>query len=265
MLFCSRRMCNMNTLFDLLLKPFQSLHPLWGLMWISALSGIMMILVFKKTSNQQAISLLRRKMGSRALGMLLFLESPPTVLKLAFRLIVDNFIYLWHLLKPMMIITVPFIIIASQLDARYSRVPLNADHPSTVTVFWENSIPENETIEPEAGTIISPVVTIADSLEQSFSFYGENGIFSLQSMGIKLGSTGSSGSIQIRGAEQSGLVQALLRPWNGSAEEEVLRVHSHIEEIKYTILGGRWGWFTVFLVFSSLWAILGAVIFKVKV
>ena len=255
----------MNTLFDLLLKPFESLHPLWGLMWISALSGILMILVFKKTSNQQAISLLRRKMGSRALGMLLFLESPLTVIKLAFKLIIDNFIYLWHLLKPMLIITVPFIIIAAQLDARYSRVPMDADHLSTVTVIWKNSTPEMEAGEPETGTLVSPVVTIADSLEQSFSFYGENGIFSHQSMGIKLGSTGSSGSIQIRGAEKSGLLQALLRPWNGSAEEEVLRVHSHVEETNYSILGGRWGWFTVFLVFSSLWAILGAVVFKVKV
>ncbi len=255
----------MNTLFDLLLKPFQSLHPLWGLMWISALAGVMMILVFKKTSNQQAISSLRRKMGSRALGMLLFLESPPTVLKLAFNLIVDNFIYLWHLLKPMLIITIPFIIIAAQLDARYSRVPLNAGNLSTVTVLWENSIPENETGEPETGTLASPIVTIADSLEQSFSFYGENGLFSYSSMGLKLGSAGSSGSIQIRGAEKSGLIQALLRPWNSNAEGEVLSIHSHIEEINYVILGGRWGWFTVFLVFSSLWAIVGAVVFKVKV
>lgn len=255
----------MNALFDLLLKPFQSLNPLWGLMWISALSGIMMILVFKKTSNQQAISMLRRKMGSRALGMLLFLESPPTVLKLALGLITDNLIYLWHLLKPMLIIAIPFVIIASQLDARYSRKPLNADHPSTVTVYWENSIPDHEFGEPEAGVLTSPIVTIADSLEQSFSFTGSNGVFTYNEMGIRLGSSGSSGSILVRGAEKSGIVQSLLRPWNGAAEDGVLEIHSYLQETHYIIFGGRWGWFTVFLVFSSVWAILGAVVFKVKV
>ncbi len=255
----------MNTLFDLLLKPFQSQNPLWGLLWISALSGLMMILVFKKSSNQQAISALRRKMGSRALGMLLFLESPSTVLKLAFGLIIDNFVYLWHLLKPMLIITIPFVIIAAQLDARYSRETLNAGNPSTVTVYWESSIQTDEFGVPEHGVLISPVVTITDSLEQSFSFEGNEGLFVFDAMGIRLGSREPSGSIVIRGAEKSGLIQSLLRPWNGSVKEGVLEVRSHIQEKHYIILGGRWGWFTVFLVFSSISAILGALLFKVKV
>lgn len=255
----------MNTLFDLLLKPFQSLDPLWGLMWISALSGIMMIQVFKRTSNQQAISTLRRKMGSRALGMLLFLESPLTVLKLAFSLIVDNFIYLWHLLKPMLIITIPFLLITAQLDARYSREPLNAHHQSTVTVYRESSILSGEPGEPEAGTLISPVVTIADSLEQSFSFTGSNGVFVFNAMGIDLGSSEPTGSIMIRGADKRGIVRTLLRPWNMEAPADIAKIESFTQEKNYHIFGSRWGWFTVFLVFSSAWAILGAVIFKVKV
>lgn len=255
----------MNALFDVLLFPFRWLNPLWGLMWISALSGMMMILAFKYTSNQQAISHLRRKMGSRALGMLLFLESPPTVIKLALSLIVDNFIYLWHLLRPMLIIALPFVIIASQLDARYSRKPLDADNPSTVTVYWENSIPANEYGLPEEGLMISPVVTIADSLEQSFSFSGSNGIFVHRELGIKLGSSGPAGSILVRGSEKSSVIQALFRPWNANSEEGVLKIKSHIQETRYIIFGGRWSFFAVFLVFSSIWAILGAVIFKVKV
>ncbi|MCK5785571.1 MAG: hypothetical protein KAH54_03320 [Candidatus Sabulitectum sp.] len=255
----------MNVLFDALLFPFRRFDPLWGLMWISALSGIMMILVFKKTSDQQAISLLRKRMGSRALGMLLFLESPPTVIRLALGLIVDNFIYLWHLLKPMLIIALPFVIITSQLDARYSREPLNAENPSTVTVYWEDSIPESQYGAPEEGLIISPIVTITDSLEQSFSFTGSNGIFVHQTIGIKLGSRGPSGSVLVRGAEKSNAIQALFRPWNANAGEGILKINSHIQETRYIILGGRWSFFAVFLVFSSIWAILGTVIFKVKV
>ncbi len=255
----------MNTLFDILLLPFRSLNPLWGLMWISALSGIMMILVFKKTSNQQAISMLRRKMGSRALGMLLFLESPLTVLKLAFSLVTDNFIYLWHLLKPMLIIAIPFLVTAAQLDARYSREPLDATHPATVTVQWVDSVPSCGAAGPESGALISPVVTISDSLEQSFSFTGAGGLFVYNEMGIRLGTAGHSGSILVRGAENSGVIQSLLRPWNGALEPGIAGIHSSIRETSYHIFGGRWSWFAVFLVFSSVWAIIGAVVFKVKV
>ncbi len=255
----------MNTLFDLLLKPFTNLPPLAGLIWISALAGMMMILVFKKTSNQQAISALRQKMGSRALGMLLFLESPFTVIKLAFKLILDNFIYLWHLLKPMLIITIPFILIAAQLDARYSRKPLNNSDVATVTIVWEDSIPTFNSPIVESGLIISPILSIPDSLEQSFSFTGENGLFVSSEMGIRLGSDKSYGSILIRGAEKRSIFQALLRPWNTTTSSNIYSMKSFIPERNYNILGTRWGWFTVFLVFSSLWAIVGAVIFKVKV
>lgn len=256
----------MNALFDLLLKPFATFPPLAGLMWISALSGFMMILVFKKASNQQAISTLRRKMGSRALGMLLFLESPLTVIKLASKLILDNFVYLWHLLKPMLIITIPFILIAAQLDARYSRHPLNNSDIATVTITWEDSIPTFNSPIVESGLIISPILSIPDSLEQSFSFTGENGLFVSSEMGLKLGSDLKSGSILVRGAEEGNVFQALFRPWNAATNSNKIHsVKSFMQERNYNILGARWSWFTVFLVFSSLWAIVGAIIFKVKV
>ncbi len=252
----------MNFVFDILLYPFRTLNPLWGQMWISALAGLMMILIFKKTSNQQAISQLRRKMGSRALGMLLYLESPLTVLKLAFGLITDNFIYLWHLLRPMLVIAVPFILVAAQLDARYGFQPPSSSRPSTVTVRWEDNLP-GELGEPTVGSVVSPVVTIADSLEKSFSFTGDNGVFAMEN--LRIGTSGGSGSVVVRGAEKPGIVQALLRPWNTSAPEGVRYFHAFLQPVDYNILGGRWSWFAIFLVFSSLWAIAGAVVFKVKV
>ena len=254
----------MTVIFNILLLPFGSLHPLWGLMWISALAGILMILVFKWTSNQQAISELRRKMGSRALGMLLYLESPPTVLKLALGLITDNFIYLWHLLKPMLVIAVPFILIAAQLDARYGKLPPSSDHPSTLIMRWEDSIPSGEFV-PDRGEIISPVVTVADSLEQSFSFTGENGVFAIDHLGILAGSEGNSGSVVVRGAEKSGITRTFFRPWNTPVNSEIKSIQVSLESTSFNILGGRWSWFAVFIVFSSLWASLGAVVFKVKV
>ena len=252
----------MNFVFDIILYPFRTLHPLWGQMWISALTGLLMILIFKKTSNQQAISQLRRKMGSRALGMLLYLESPLTVLKLAFGLITDNFIYLWHLLRPMLVIAVPFILVAAQLDARYGFKPPSSPRPATVTIRWDDSLP-GEIDEPTVGSVVSPVVTIADSLEKSFSFTGENGVFAMEN--LRIGTSGGAGSVVIRGAEKPGLIQALLRPWNASAPEGIHSVSSFLQPADYGVLGGRWSWFGVFLVFSSLWAIAGAVVFKVKV
>jgi len=255
----------MNGLFDLLLLPFRSLNPLWGMMWISALSGLAMIAVFKKTSDQQAIGGLRRKMGSRALGMLLYLESPPTVLKLAAGLITDNFIYLWHLLRPMLLIALPFVVTAAQLDARYGMLPPSSERPSTVTVRWAEFILATELPEPETGRIVSPPVTVVDSLEQSFSFTGENGEFLLPEYGIEIGTAGGTGSVIVRGSGAGGIITGLFRPWNTVSGNGIESVHAFLQPAEYAILGGRWSWFAVFVVFSSLFAAAGAVIFKVKV
>lgn len=254
----------MNALFDVLLYPFRTLNPLWGMMWISALTGVMMILIFKRASNQQAISALRRKMGSRALGMLLYLESPATVLKLAVGLISDNFVYLWHLLRPMLVIAVPFVLVAAQLDARYGYLPPGEDRPHTAVIRWESSLPSSLG-EPVSGEIVSPVVTTADSLEKSFSFTGENGLFTMDDPAFKAGSAGGAGSVVVRGAEHRGIIPALFRPWNAVSPEGVSTVEVFLSPADYGVLGGRWSWFAVFLVFSSLWAVAGAVVFKVKV
>ncbi len=82
---------------------------------------------------------------------------------------------------------------------------------------------------------------------------------------LRIGTSGGAGSVVIRGAEKPGLIQALLRPWNASAPEGIHSVSSFLQPADYGVLGGRWSWFGVFLVFSSLWAIAGAVVFKVKV
>lgn len=255
----------MSVLFDILLVPFKGINPLWGLLWISSLSGIMMILLFKRFSNQQAIAAVRRTMGSRALGMLLYLESPLTVVKLALRLITDNFVYLWHLLFPMLVIALPFLLVAGQLDARYAKLPPGDQRPLAATVRYEQAVPRLNPADAESGEIVSPVVTVGDSLELSFSFTAGEGLFLHEAAGVRLGTTGGSGSIVVRGSGGSGFTRFLFTPWLTAPPEGVQSVSGYLQGARYSVLGGRWSWFAVFIVFSSIWAVLGAVVFRVKV
>ena len=42
-------------IFDILFYPFAGLHPVWGLIFISVITGVLMLLIFKVTSNQAGI------------------------------------------------------------------------------------------------------------------------------------------------------------------------------------------------------------------
>jgi len=84
----------LNGLFDILLLPFRSLPQFWGLLFLSLLSGIGMISVFRLISNQEKISRLRKRMGGEVFGILLHVSSPLTVIKFAGKLIWSNTVYL---------------------------------------------------------------------------------------------------------------------------------------------------------------------------
>jgi hypothetical protein len=62
-------------------------------------------------------------------------------------------------------------------------------------------------------------------------------------------------------------VERLLKPHLAPlpADSPVIEAAAGLPEARYRILGGRWSWLTVFLVYSSLSAMAGAVAFKVKV
>ena len=153
--------------------------------------------------------------------MLLHLHSHAAAVKTAASLMGDNFIYLWMILRPMLVITVPFIITAAQLDARYSRMPIPSHTPATVTVTW-NELPQRETLELSARglVIMEPAVFVDTLMQSSFRVQARTpgGFAAINTDTFPAGaSTPGSGSV---------------KPLRRS--------------------GGRWNWLAVFLAASSL-------------
>lgn len=261
----------MTRVFDTLLLPFRGSPPLCGFLFLSGVFGIIMILIFKHTSNQKTIGAVRRRMGARALGMLLHLHSPAAVIKTAAALMGDNFVYLWMILRPMLVIAVPFILTAAQLDARYGRVPVKAEDTATVTITW-NALPEREGFNPTGTGLdaLDPVVFVDTLRQTSFNIAHLTPGASLTVDGttFPVGAAGSgSGAVVYRGAAPRGLLERLIEPFLAGipGESTITEVSIQLPEARYRILGGRWSWLAVFLVFSSITAIAGTVAFKVKV
>ncbi len=258
----------MTAFFDTILRPFGD-YRMAGLLAVSLAFGLITVLIFRFTSDQRRIGALRRRMGARALGMLLHLHSPWTVVKTAGGLLADNFVYLWLIVRPMLVIAAPFLVTAAQMDARYGRtVP---DVPVTITVQWRE-LPSREEFVP-AGSgleVREPVVFLDTPGQTSFRvlFHSPGAELTFMDTTIELGSeNGRHGSVIHRGAAGMVFPDGLLKPFlkdlpeNGSVEW----IAMELPEARYPVLGGRWSWLGVFLAAGSLSAILGAVVFKVKV
>ena len=71
----------MNTLFGLLRGPMAAVPAWLSLTVVSAVLGVVLLVLFKYTSNQAAIGRVRDRIKARLLAMKLFKDNIPVVLK----------------------------------------------------------------------------------------------------------------------------------------------------------------------------------------
>lgn len=264
----------LNGFFDAVLYPLGWLPPLWGLLMISILSGFGMIAVFKAVSDQNGISRLRRRMGGEILGILLHVSSPAAVMKFAGRLIWSNTVYLAILLKPLLVMAVPFVLIWGQLDSRYGAQGIPEDAPVAVTLQYDEPIPERDRLGISAdGLELVPPLVMIDTLRQaSFrvaALEEGTGKLNLEGMEATVGSTARwNGSRVSRGFDATPSLWRLFTP----QVDVVKRVPGgpvsgwySLPGVDYRVFGWHWSWAAVFLVFSMISALVGARLFKVRI
>jgi hypothetical protein len=114
----------LSRLFDVLLRPFQSLDPLYGLLVVSVLTGLLMVLVFRYTSNQRAIKAAKDRLKAHLLALWLFQDQLSVVFQTHRRLLATTAAYMKQSLLPLAVLFLPLVIILVQLELRLGQQPL---------------------------------------------------------------------------------------------------------------------------------------------
>ena len=76
-----------NGIFNVIFAPFKGMHPAVGLLVISVATGIVMLLIFGKTSNQRAIRQAKGKLKAHISEIWLFRDDLPQMLIAFFRVL----------------------------------------------------------------------------------------------------------------------------------------------------------------------------------
>lgn len=113
----------LNWLADQLLAPFVSI-PLVGLLFWSAVTGVVMTYVIGKTSNQTALRRAADQVRAQLLAIRLFKDDLTVTLRCQVELMKASAVRFVHSLPPMIVMIVPFAFILSQLGLRYENRPL---------------------------------------------------------------------------------------------------------------------------------------------
>ena len=121
-------------LFGLVYESLKWLGPLWSIVGISCLGGILMVWIFGKVSNQTAIRKTRDRLSAELIGLRLFKGDLRVFFGIQYQVLLWTLRYLRHCFVPMLILMVPTIILLIQLNLHYGSRPLRVGEQTLVKV-----------------------------------------------------------------------------------------------------------------------------------
>jgi len=101
---------------------------------ISAVTGVILLVVFKYTSNQRAIGRARDEIKANMLALKLFKDSISVTLAAEGGIFRGAFLLLLHSIRPMLVMIVPVCLLLSQLGLWYQKRALLPQEETMVTV-----------------------------------------------------------------------------------------------------------------------------------
>ena len=142
----------LSALFEWLLRPLSGLPPVASLAVVSLGSAVVMLLVVRRTSDQQALGRVKRQIHASLFEMRLFNDDLRAILRAQVELLRHNGTYLRLWLAPLLWMIVPLVLVIAQLQSRYGYDGVEPGRPALVTAHLRStSAPGAASLESTAG------------------------------------------------------------------------------------------------------------------
>ncbi len=155
--------------FGVFFLPFRALGPWAAMAAVSLLTGLLMLFIFKKTSNQAGILRMKNLIKAHLLEIRLFKNDFGQTLRSQGRILVANGRYLGYAVKPMLVMLVPILLLLLQLDVWYGARSLRPGETAVVKVRLDasaNPLSAHLSIAAPPGlTVETPALRIEEEKE----------------------------------------------------------------------------------------------------
>ncbi len=166
-----------GTIFKILFFPFQNMNPWISMTVVSLLTGLLMLVIYKYTSNQEGIKKIKDKIKAHLLELRLYKDSLSISLKAQGNILRANFRYIGYAFKPLLVMIIPVVLILIQLDARFAYQSLNPGQRTILRVQLEEGVPLMDTeidIKTGSGIILeTPPLRITENNEINWRIRAE--------------------------------------------------------------------------------------------
>ena len=176
-------MALVNKVFDLLFWPFRAADPIYPLAVFSLVTGVLMVGVFRFTSNQKAIRRVKDRLQAHVLEVRLFQDQLGVVLRAYARILRWTLAYLRHSLKPLVVLLLPLVLLLVQLDLRLGWIPPQPRDVFLVKARLARQAPLDQVSLrlPDGLTLSAPPLRISQEMEVDWRIRAErDGDFSIE-------------------------------------------------------------------------------------
>jgi hypothetical protein len=171
--------------FDLLLAPLSALPPLAGLLVVSLLTAVILLMAFKRTSDQKRLTTVKRAIQAGFFEIRLFADDVPTLLRTQLDMLRHGITYLRLSLLPALWVLVPLAVLVSHLEFHFGYSGLVTGRPALVKAVLErdadSSMSPASMDAPPAVRIDTPAVWLPGAKEVVWRITPQSkGAFTLQ-------------------------------------------------------------------------------------
>ncbi|HSB16098.1 MAG TPA: hypothetical protein VLE22_16715 [Bryobacteraceae bacterium] len=146
------------------LSVFAGRHPMFTLVPISVLAGVVMLWAFGRFSNQAALRSTKKRLKASLYELRLFADDPGLIFRAQKELLIGNLRYMALMLRPAVILTVPMVLLFVQMESFYGLSPLpvggNGIVTARMTGGWDMSAPAPRLVPPDGIAVETPAVRV---------------------------------------------------------------------------------------------------------
>jgi len=236
-----------------------------GLTVLSAAVGIGMLWVFRKTSNQEGMKKVKRRVYASLLELRVFADEPAVTWRAQKSLFAANFRYMGLALKPALWMIVPVALLLIHLEAFYGRAPLPVQREAVVTMgmadSWNGQSAAPQLAAPPEVEVEGPPVRVLDAREVSWRIRPKGEVsgelkFTVDGQPVVKAIEAGTRPRYVSGKSVRSQLEAIWNPGEGVAASQVNWVEVRYPDATLTVFGFGMNWLVWFFIVSMLAALL---------
>jgi len=266
-----------GAVIDVFFAPFQAMGPWPGMIAISLVTGVLMLLIFKKTSNQAAIKRAKNQIKARLLEIRLFKNDTGGQFRSQGAMLAANARYMAHALRPMLVMIIPVMLILAQLNLRYGASSLDKGEQALVKMKLAKGTSAEATpisLQAPAGiTVETPPLRIEEEGEVDWRIRADSPglrrlIFDVAGTAVdKSVSVGQAAPAKVATLRSRKFFDLFLTPGEKPMPKNVPVTSIEVIHPSYSLplFGGGVNWLVAFFILSLVFGFALKGVFKVEI